>query len=182
MKKNNIKEIPMALLCAGLTMQVIFFVCSFILAVAPGAVLRLVISDYTGGYSMPFDYVHFISALITTVLVGIMFTLLMRNIKKEKTLGLGFGLLMGIMAYLTYFLATSVTTEFVISWLNAVTANEELVATWSLGLEKNVACYTQIVKYQLLIKYALKTAIVMILLAYGIYAVRNKPQNTPKKL
>ncbi len=172
----------MALLCAGLTMQVIFFVGSFILAVAPGAVLRLMISDYTGGYNMPFDYVHFISALITTVLVGIMFTLLMRNIKKEKTLGLGFGLLMGIMAYLTYFLATSVTTELVISWLNAVTANEELVATWSLGLEKNVACYTQIVKYQLLIKYALKTAIVMILLAYGIYAVRNKPQNTPKKL
>lgn len=182
MKQNDIKRLPMAFLNAGLTLQVIFFVCSFVLAVAPDAVLRFAYVDYKGGYSMPFDYIHFGAALITTVLFGIMYTLLMLNIKKGKTLGLGFGVLLGIMAYLTYFLATSVTTELVIGWLNAVSTDEALVATWSLGLEKNIACYTEIVKCQLYIKFALKTAIILVLVAYGVYAMRNREQNTPKKL
>ncbi len=182
MKQNDIKRLPMALLNAGLVLQVIFFICSFVLAVAPGAVLSVILADYSGGYSMPFDYIHFGAALITTILFGIMYTLLMMNIKKGRILGLGFGVLLGVLAYLTYFLATSVTTELVIGWLNAVTTNEALVSTWSLGLEKNVAMYAGIVKCQLYIKFALKTAIVLLLIAFGVYAMRNREQNMPKKL
>ena len=59
MKQNDIKKLPMAFLNAGLVLQVIFLVCSFVLAVAPGAVLSVMLADYSGGYSMPFDYIHF---------------------------------------------------------------------------------------------------------------------------
>lgn len=182
MKQNDIKSLPMAFLNAGLSLQVIFLIGSFVLAVAPGAVLHLLVTDYSGGYSMPFDYIHFGAALITTILIGIMYTLLMVNIKKGKVLGLGFGVLLGILAYLTYFFATSITTELVIGWLNAVTTNEDVVATWSLGLEKNVAMYAVIVKCQLYIKFALKTAIILLLIAFGVYAMRNREQNMPKRL
>lgn len=182
MKQNDIKKLPMAFLNAGLVLQVIFLVCSFVLAVAPGVVLSVMLADYSGGYSMPFDYIHFGAALITTMLFCIMYTLLMRNIQKGKILGLGFGVLLGILAYLTYFLASSVTTELVIGWLNAVTTDDALVATWSMGLEKNVAWYAVIVKCQLYVKFALKTAIILVLVAYGVYAMSSREQNTPKKL
>ncbi len=182
MKQKDIKKLPMAFLNAGLVLQVIFLICSFVLAVAPGVVLSVMLADYSGGYSMPFDYIHFGVALITTILFSIMYTLLMRNIKKGNILGLGFGVLLGILAYLTYFLASSVTTELVMGWLNAVTTDDALVATWSMGLEKNIAWYTVIVKCQLYIKFALKTAIILLLIAYGVYAMSGREQNTPRKL
>jgi hypothetical protein len=63
-----------------------------------------------------------------------------------------------------------------------VTTNEDVVATWNLGLEKNVALYAVIVKCQLYIKFALKTAIILLLIAFGVYAMRNREQNMPKRL
>lgn len=182
MKQNDIKKLPMAFLNAALVLQIIFFLCSFVIVVMPDVVLRIAYTDYSGGYSMPFDYIHFAAALITTILFGVMYTLLMLKIKKGEVLGLGFGIFLGILAYVSYFLATYVTTEFVIVWLNNISTDNSLVSTWSLGLEENINFYTLLVKCHLRVKYGLKTAIILVLLAYGVYALRNKQQNLPRKL
>lgn len=182
MKQNDIKKLPKAFLNAALTMQIIFQICTVIIVAAPEAVLRASVTDYKGGYTMPFDYIHFGVALITTVLFGVMYTLLMLNIKKGKQLGLGFGVILGVLAYLTYFLATSVTTQLITGWVDTISRNEALVATWSLGLEENIACYAVLVAIHGMAKFALKTAIILVLVAYGVYAMRNREQNTPKRL
>lgn len=172
----------MAILNAGLVLQIIFFVCSFVLAVAPGAVLGMMLADYSGGYTMSFDYIHFGIALVTTVIFGIMYTLLMLNMKKGNQIGFGIGIALGVLAYLSYYLATGVTTELVLNWINTVSEDKDITATWKLGVEKTIAYYTEIVRYQLMIKFALKTAIILVLVAFGVYATRNKDMNAPKKL
>ncbi len=172
----------MAILNAALILQIIFLIYSFVIVMAPDAILRASGVDYNGGYSMPFDYIHFGVALIATVLFGIMYTLLMLNIKKGKQLGLGFGVILGIIAYSVYFLATSVTSVLINGWVDAISKNDAIIATWSLGIEENIACYAVLVAIHGMAKFALKTAIILVLVAYGVYAMRSREQNIPKKL
>lgn len=182
MNQKDIRKTPLVLLKIAMVLQVIYLIGTFALVMKPEAFIKLVTVGYEGGYSMPFDSIHFGVALITTVLFGFMYTLLATNIKKNNELGLGFGLILGGLSYIAYFISKSMMTELVNRWIETIRNDAALIATWTLGVDANMACYTLILAFHEIIGLALRTAIVLLLVAYGIYCYRKREQNMPGRL
>ncbi len=182
MNQKDIRKAPLVLLNIALVLQVIYLVGSFLLVISPEFFLKMITVGYEGGYAMPFDSIHFGMALITTIIFSFMYILLTINIKKNNELGLGFGLILAGMSYVAYFLSKSLTAELINRWIEAIKNDAELVATWTLGVDANIACYTLILAFHEIVKLALNTAIVLVLVAYGIYCYKKREQNMPKRL
>ena len=182
MNQKDLRKTPMVLLKIALILVVIYLIGTFALVMKPEAFIKLVTVGYEGGYSMPFDSIHFGVGLITTVLFCLMYTLLTVNIKKNNELGLGFGLILGVMSYMAYFVSKSLQSELLTRWLDSIKNDKVLIDTWELGVEANLTCYTLIVGFHEIIGLALRTAIVILLVAYGIYCFRKREQNMPGRL
>lgn len=182
MNQKDICKTPLVLLKIALALVVIYLIGTFALVMKPEVFIKLVTVGYEGGYSMPFDSIHFGVGLITTVLFCLMYTLLTVNIKKNNELGLGFGLMLGVMSYMAYFLSKSLMTELLTRWIDTIKNDNALVTTWELGVDTNLACYALIVGFHEIFSLALRTAIVLLLLAYGIYCYRKREQNMPRRL
>lgn len=182
MKQNDIKKLPMALMNAGLILHILFLICTMALVMAPEFFLKNFAEGYTGGYIMPFDYIHYVVALIDTVIFGVIYTLLLLNIRKGKILGMGFGFFLGILAYLSYFLATSVTSNLINSWVEVLGKDEAFLSGLMLTFGETIGYYAVLVAFHGIIKFALKTAIILVLVAFGVYCMRNRQAALPKKL
>lgn len=182
MNQNNLHKTPLVLLKIALALQVVYFIGTFWLVINPELFIKLLTVGYEGGYSMPFDSIHFCVGLITTVLFGIMYTLLATNIKKSNELGLGFGLMLGGLSYIAYFLSTSLKIEILNQWIENIKNDQAFIATWKLGTEVNLACYKLVLFFHEIIGLSLKTALILLLIAYGIYCYRKREQNMPRKL
>ena len=184
MKQNNPKKLPLALLNAALVLQIIYLVGTFSVVMAPEFYIRAYVADYSGGYQMPFDSIHFGAAILTTLIFSAMYILLMLSIKKGKQLGMGFGILLGVMAYLSYFIATSGVANLASLWVEQIGENTDLIAGWTMSWEENLAMYYIVVANHEIMRLALKTAIILVFVAFGVYAMRSREQNPPmpKKL
>ncbi|MBR4085978.1 MAG: hypothetical protein IKK33_17025 [Lachnospiraceae bacterium] len=182
MNQNDLRKTPLVLLKIALVLVVIYLIGTFALVMKPEVFIKLVTVGYEGGYSMPFDSIHLGVALITTILFGFMYTLLTVNIKKNNELGLGFGIMLGGLSYIAYFISKSMMAELLSRWIDSVKNDQALIATWKLGVEANLVCYKLILGFHEIIGMALSTAIVLLLVAYGIYSYRKREQSMPKRL
>ena len=180
MNQKDLRKTPICLLNLALVLQIIYMGSIFWIVTNPTFFLRA--AGYEGGYDMPFDSIHFIAGILCTVLFVVMYTILMINIKKQKELGLGMGIFLGAFSYMSYFLMTSLVGKLVTQRIKLLGEDTASIANWTVSYEENVAAYTLIVKWYDYVRLSLKTAIVLLLIAYGVYSYRKREQNMPKRL
>ena len=180
MNQKDFKKTPICLLNIALVLQIIYMGSIFWIVTDPAFFLRA--AGYEGGYDMPFDSIHFIASLLCTVLFVVMYTILMLSIKKEKELGLGMGIFLGAFSYMSYFLMTSLVAKLVTQRIKFLGEDTATIATWTVSFEENVAAYALIAKWYDYVRLSLKTAIVLLLIGYGVYCYRKREQNMPKRL
>lgn len=180
MNQQNIQRTPIRVLNIALVLQILYVAGIFWIVMDPAFFLRA--AGYIGEYDMPFDSIHFIGALLSTVIFVVMYTLLMMNMKKQKQMGLGTGIFLGVLSYMSYFLMTSVVSKLAMQRVELLSKDVERIAVWSMSWEENVVAYMLIANWYGYVRLALKTAIVLLLVAYGIYCYRKKEQNMPQKL
>lgn len=180
MNQQNIQETPLRMLNVAMVLQILYTAFMFWIVMDP--VFFLHAAGFEGTYDIPFDSVHLVAVMVSTILFAVMYTLLTVNIKKQKQMGLGFGITIGVMSYISYFTMTSVVAKLASVRIQLLGEDATAIAGWSMSFEENVAAYAIVAGWYEYARLLLKTAIVLLLLAYAIYCYRKREQNMPKRL
>ncbi len=162
MKQNCVQKTTKTILTIALVMQIIYFLnISFVIWRGENIVGILSAYDY---YYTPYNIILLIWALINTLLFILIYVVLTHKMSKQKYVGIGTGIWLGIYTYTTYYFINNVIGAI---YSNLVRTNIE----YSQDIELAYALNTSDV-----IRFCCScadiwvfTALILLLIAYSIY-------------
>ncbi len=169
MEQNQVQKTTKHILKIALLFQIIYMLNVIVVMAFPRPFL--ILRGLSGNYDLPFNSIYVGKTVICTLLFIILYVILNIQINQKKKLGVGTGILLVIVSYITYFIADEVSSVLYSSKLQKLvdeTITNNPLATASQG--ENIAANAMLINYCGLAKVWFFIAIVLLFIAYGIYS------------
>ena len=167
MEQNNVQKITKNLLTVALIMQIIYLLSVLFITMMPQVVL--ILWGHSGNYDFPFDSIHFGGALVSTLLFLLIYAMLLMKINNQKSVGIGFGILLGIYTYGTYFVMDIILNALHSYRLSNLINDQSGKYSINATIGENVSGASMISSCCNWAKVWFFTAIVFLFISYGIY-------------
>lgn len=174
MEQSRLQKTTTNILNCALVFQVIYMLGTSLILLLPGIFLR--IGGLSGAYDLPIDWIHLGSAAVGTIIFALIYVTLTVRISQARRAGAGMGVLLGIYTYGVYFLMETIVDLMYSRRLNMLVADAENNNTWTATIGENVAGASILNSWCDLARVCFFTAIVLLLIAYGIYCYHCKEE------
>ncbi len=151
----------------ALVMQIIYMLHISLVTIFPKLFLRLC---GISSYDLPLDFIHFAGAIINTILFLIFYFILSNLIKTGQTLNGAFSIFLGIYSYIAYFAVNGIVSVLSASRNNTLITTLMTSSSLSATIGENVAGVNYLNRFCSFADIWLFAAIVLILIAYAVYA------------
>jgi len=174
MEQNRLQKTTTKILNCALVFQVMYMLWTSFILMLPGIFLR--IGGLSGAYDLPVDGIHLGSAAVGTIIFVLIYVTLTAKISQARRVGAGMGALLGIYTYGAYFLMETIADFMYSRRLNMLVADAEKNNTWTATIGENVAGASILNSWCDLARVCFFTAIVLLLIAYGVYCYHCKEE------
>lgn len=174
MEQSRLQKTTTKILNCALIFQVLYMLLTSFILLMPDIFLR--ISGLSGVYDLPCDWIHFGNAAFSTIIFALFYVTLIARIHHAGRVGAGMGVLLGIYTYGTYFLLKTIADFIYSRRLNMLVAEAEKSNTWKATIGENVAGASILNNWCDWARVFFFTAIVLLLIAYGIYCYHRKEE------
>ena len=167
MEQNQVQKTTKHILKIALIFQIIYMVNVIVVMAVPRPFL--ILRGLSGNYDLPFNSIYVGTAGICTLLFIILYFVLNTQINQQKKLGVGTGILLGIFTYIIYFVMSEISSSLYSSKLQKL-IDESMVTFKTASTGENIAGNAMLINYCELAKVWFFIAIILMFMAYGIYA------------
>ena len=174
MEQSRLQKTTARILNCALIFQVLYMLWTAFILLVPEIFLR--ISGLSGSYDLPCDWIHLGSAAFCTIIFALFYVTLTARIHQAGRVGAGLGVLLGIYTYGTYFLLETIADFIYSRRLNILIADAEKSNAWKATIGENVAGASILNNWCDWARVFYFTAIVLLLIAYGIYCYHRKEE------
>lgn len=177
MEQSRLQKATTKILNCALGFQVMYMLWTSLILLLPRIFLRMSgLSGLSGTYDLPCDWIHLGSAAVGTIIFALIYVTLTVRISHARRVGAGMGVLLGIYTYGAYFIMETIVDFMFSRRLNMLVADAEKNNTWTATIGENVAGASILNNWCDLARVCFFTAIVLLLIAYGVYCYHCKEE------